>query len=70
MFGHDSKTAKLVFNAGILQTFGKLSQSSIDEIDGRPERLTAALIQQYGWQEDVARRRVEAFGTGQSKAPK
>jgi uncharacterized protein (DUF2132 family) len=67
MIGRRKKTVKSAFGIGILQTFGKLDQRDIDEIDGRPERLVHQLIEQYGWTEAVARRKVDAFQSGLSK---
>jgi uncharacterized protein YjbJ (UPF0337 family) len=61
MFGQNARKAKSIFNAGLLKTFGKLSQPDIDRIDGRPERLIAELVEQYGWNEDYAKQKNEAF---------
>ncbi|QDT60505.1 hypothetical protein SV7mr_30280 [Stieleria bergensis] len=61
MFGHNAREAKTIFNAGLLKTFGKLSQPDIARIDGRPERLIAELVEQYGWNEDFAKQKTEAF---------
>ncbi|EGF24394.1 hypothetical protein [Rhodopirellula baltica] len=61
MFGHNAREAKSIFNAGLLKTFGKLSQPDIDRIDGRPERLIFELVEQYGWNEDVSKQKTEAF---------
>ncbi len=72
MFGKKTKLAQAAFNADVLTTFGKLSQQDIDKIDGNPERLVAELIEQYGWQADVARHRVIGIGASledESKIP-
>jgi uncharacterized protein YjbJ (UPF0337 family) len=61
MFGHSAKKSKAKFGVGILTTFGKISQSDIDKIDGRSERLIAELTDQYGWSENFARQKAEAF---------
>ena len=50
MLDQKTKLATSVFSAGILTTFGRLSQGDIDDIDGHPERLVARLIEQYGWE--------------------
>lgn len=42
-------------------TFGKLTQQDIDAIDGQSERLVGKLIEQYGWNPEVAGSRVESF---------
>ncbi|MDA9859460.1 hypothetical protein N9D23_15260 [Rubripirellula sp.] len=55
------KAGKTLFNAAILATFGKLNQSDIDEIDGRPERLIDELVGQYGLTIDEAQLRVDDF---------
>ena len=55
------KTDNTLFNAGVLTTFGKLDQSDIDEINGRPERLIEELVLQYGLTADEAQHRVEGF---------
>lgn len=55
------KTDNTLFNAGVLATFGKLDQSDIDEIDGRPERLIEELVRQYGLTTDEAQHRVDGF---------
>lgn len=55
------KTDNTLFNAGVLATFGKLDQSDIDEIDGRPERLIEELVRQYGLTTDEAQHRVDDF---------
>ncbi len=41
MFGRKAREARSKFNAGLLKTFGKLSQLDIDKVDGRRERLIA-----------------------------
>ncbi len=61
MFGHNAKKSKAMFGVGILTTFGKLSQPDIDKIDGRSERLITELTDQYGWCEDFARQKADAF---------
>lgn len=61
MFGHNAKQAKAIFSTELLTTFGKLSQPDIDKIDGRSERLISELTDQYGWCEDFARQKAEAF---------
>lgn len=61
MFGQNAREAKSIFNAGLLKTFGKLSQPDIDRIDGRRERLIAALVKRYGWSEDFSKQKTEAF---------
>ena len=55
------KTDNTLFNTGILATFGKLNQSDIDKIDGRPERLIDELVGQYGLTIGEAQRRVDDF---------
>lgn len=59
MLDQKTKSATSVFSAGILTTFGKLSQQEIDTIDGHPERLVIQLIEQYGWERDVAQKEVK-----------
>lgn len=61
VFGHNAREAKTIFNAGLLKTFGKLNQPDIARIDGRAERLIAELVEQYGWNEDFAKQKTEAF---------
>lgn len=61
MFGHKAREAKAIFDAGLLKTFGKLSQPDIVEIDGRPKRLIAKLVERYGWNESFAKQKTEAF---------
>jgi uncharacterized protein YjbJ (UPF0337 family) len=61
MFGPNAREAKSNFNAGLLKTFGKLSEPDIARIDGRPERLIAELVEQYGWSEEFARQKTKAF---------
>ncbi len=48
---------RAAFSAGVLTTFGKISQSGYREIDGQPERLVSELMMQYEWDAEVARRR-------------
>lgn len=55
------KADNTLFNAAILATFGKLNQSDIDEIDGRPERLIDELVRQYRLTTEEAQRRVDDF---------
>ncbi len=69
MFGRNAKKARAIFNAGLLKTFGKLSQPDIYKIDGRRERLIAELVAQYGWDEDYARRKVKTFDLKLSVGP-
>ncbi len=69
MFGRSAKEARSIFNAALLKTFGKLSQPDIDKIEGRPERLIAELVEQYGWDQDFARQKAEAFGLKLSIGP-
>lgn len=61
MFGHNAREAKSIFNAGLLTTFGKLSEPDIARIDGRPEQLIAELVEQYDWNEEFAKQKTEAF---------
>ena len=61
MFGRNAKEVRSVFNATLLKTFGKLSQPDIERIDGRPERLTAELVEQYGWDQEFARQKTDMF---------
>ena len=61
MFGHNAREAKSIFNVGLLKTFGKLSQPDIVRIDGQPERLIAELVEVYGWNEEFAKQKTEAF---------
>lgn len=70
MFGRKTKLRKAAFNTDVLTTFGKLSQQDIDKIDGQTARLVAVLIEQYGWAEDVARRRVIGIGATLSQGLK
>jgi uncharacterized protein (DUF2132 family) len=70
MLGQKTKSAKPVFNAGILRTFGKLSQHDIDVIDGHAERLVTQLVEQYDWNLGDAQSRVEGFRAGLSNESK
>jgi hypothetical protein len=61
MFVLENKSAKQLFNHGILTTFGKLDAIDIDEIDGCEEQLIQLLIMRYGWSSSVTRFKVEQF---------
>jgi hypothetical protein len=61
MFVLENKSAKQLFNHGILTTFGKLDAVDIDEIDGCADQLIPILIMRYGWSNTVARLKVDQF---------
>jgi hypothetical protein len=61
MFVLENKSAKQLFNHGILTTFGKLDAIDIEEIDGCEDQLIPILVMRYGWSSAIARSKVEQF---------
>ncbi len=61
MLVHQQRTNHSAFNAGILTTFGKLSQQDIESLDGNSERLETLIAERYGSSREVARNKVERF---------
>ena len=69
MLGRKKKLAIMKFSHGILTTFGKLDQQDVHTIDGNTERLVTPMMEQYGWQLDDARSRVDLFRASLTKQP-
>ena len=67
MFGRKARLTKAAFNADVLTTFGKLTQEAIDKIDGQHHLLVNELVEQYGWEEAVAQRRIVGIGVSRAE---
>ncbi len=63
------KTAKQIFNHGIVTTFGKLDAIDIENVDGQPDQLVTLLVKKYGWSRTDAKHRVDLFTLRLSNNP-
>jgi hypothetical protein len=63
MLGFKRCSAKSIFNAKLLITFGKLDQQDIAYIKGCSDRLVVRLMDRYGWGFAYAQTQVAHFNS-------
>ena len=61
MFEHKTDPVVSTFDGSVLKTFGKLTPDDIKSIDGQPSQLVNRLMEQYGWEQEVAEQKVKRF---------